>query len=110
MNQHDLDLVFSALADGTRRGILAQLASGETTVSTLAAPHAMSQPAISKHLRVLEKAGLIRREKRGRQNIVSVTPAPAEAAVDWVAHYARFWNAQFDAVEDYLQTAREKET
>lgn len=109
MNQNDLNLVFGALADGTRRSILAQLASGEANVSDLAAPHDMSQPAVSKHLRVLEKAGLISREKRGRRNIVRVNPAPAEAAIDWVAHYTRFWKAQFDAVEDYLQQTRERE-
>ena len=109
MNKNDLDLVFGALADGTRRSILAQLASGETSVSDLAAPHDISQPAVSKHLRVLEKAELISREKRGRRNFVRANPAPAQAAIDWVARYSRFWEQQFDAVEDYLQQTRERE-
>ncbi len=109
MNQNQLDLVFGALSDATRRGILAQLAQGQTNVSALAAPYAISQPAVSKHLRVLEKAGLIRREKRGRENYVAVNPAPAQAAIDWVSYYAQFWATQFEAVDAYLKNTREKE-
>lgn len=107
MNQHQLDLVFGALSDATRRGILAQLAQGETNVSDLAAPYKMSQPAVSKHLRVLENAGLISREKRGRESYVAVTPAPAQTAIDWVSYYAKFWAAQFEAVDAYLNKTRE---
>ncbi|MEO1137632.1 MAG: metalloregulator ArsR/SmtB family transcription factor [Pseudomonadota bacterium] len=107
MDSNELDLVFGALSDATRRGILAQLAAGETNVSALAAPYDISQPAVSKHLRVLEKAGLIRREKRGRENFVAVTPGPAQNAADWVSHYTRLWTAQFDAVDAYLKKTRE---
>ncbi len=108
MNQDHLDLVFGALSDATRRGILAQLSAGETNVSALAAPYQMSQPAVSKHLRVLEKAGLIRRERRGRENFVAVNTVRAEEARDWIAHYTQFWKQQFDAVDDYIKNTMEK--
>lgn len=108
MNQHELDLVFGALSDATRRGILAQLAAGETNVSVLAAPYDISQPAVSKHLRVLERAGLISRQKRGRENFVTVNAAPAQTAIDWVAHYANIWRQQFDAVDAYLMNREDK--
>jgi len=109
MNKNNLDLVFGALSDATRRGILAQLSSGQTNVSALAAPYEISQPAVSKHLRVLENAGLIHREKHGRKNIVTVNPAPAQAAIDWVTQYTQFWTQQFEAVEDYLLKTKETE-
>lgn len=98
----DLDLVFSALSDPTRRGMLERLADGETNVRTLAEPCEMSQPAVSKHLRVLERAGLIRRSKRGREHHIRVDPRPIEEAATWIGHYARLWHQQFDAVEEYL--------
>lgn len=103
MNQSQLDRVFSALSDPTRRGMLERLAQGETRVSTLAEPYAMSQPAISKHLRVLERAGLIRRTRRGREHHIRVNPEPLEAAQTWIGFYARFWKQHFDAVEDFLK-------
>ena len=109
-NRQDLDLVFSALSDATRRGMLAQLARGESNISDLAAPYNMSQPATSKHLRVLEKAGLIEKERRGREHYIRVKPQAFEEAVDWVTHYTRVWRAQFDAVEDYLSTHKKKGT
>ncbi|MEM7053700.1 MAG: metalloregulator ArsR/SmtB family transcription factor [Pseudomonadota bacterium] len=87
----DLDGVFRALSDATRRGILAQLSLGETTVAKLAAPYAMSQPAISKHLRVLERAGLIRRTRRGREHHIQINPRPIEEANGWIAYYANVW-------------------
>jgi len=99
---HELDRVFAALADPTRRGILAQLANGTRNVKTLAEPYDMSQPAISKHLRVLEQAGLITRTRQGRENLVSVRTETVRKARDWIAHYARFWEAQFDALDAYL--------
>ena len=108
MNSNHLDGVFSALADPTRRGMLAQLATGEANVSALAARYAISQPAISKHLRVLEKAGLISRTKRGRENFVRVNPQPMEEAATWITHYARFWRAQFDDVDAYLKAKKRK--
>ena len=102
-----LDAVFSALGDPTRRAILARLALGETSVGELAAPHAMSLPAVSKHLRVLEAAGLVRREKQGRVIRCSLEAAPLEAAADWIAEYRRFWEAQLDALADYLQDMKD---
>lgn len=103
MNKNQLDLVFSALSDATRRGMLAQLALGEANISQLAEQYEMSQPAISKHLRVLDKAGLIKRKKKGREYLIRVNPEPIEEAQTWIGYYARFWKEQFDAVEDYLQ-------
>ena len=98
-----LDLIFGALADPTRRGILELLSQGAVNVRTLAKPFKMSQPAISKHLRVLEVAGLIRREKRGREHHISVNPKSVEQAQDWIAHYTQFWEQHFDAMETYLK-------
>ena len=103
MNDAQLDQVFGALSDTTRRGILAQLSQGEANITTLAAPYNISQPAISKHLCVLERAGLIERTRRGREHIIRANPAPAEYARDWIAYYAQFWKEQFDAVEAYLK-------
>ncbi|MFK7802041.1 MAG: ArsR/SmtB family transcription factor [Anaerolineae bacterium] len=109
MNNSQLDLVFSALSDSTRRGMLAQLAVGETNITALAEPYNMSQPAISKHIRVLERAGLIEKTKQGRQYMIKANPTPAENARDWIAYYTRFWNEQFDAVDQYLTQNTELE-
>lgn len=98
-----LDQVFGALSDATRRGMLARLSQGEMNITTLAAPYKMSQPAISKHLRVLERAGLIERSRRGREHLIRANPKPAEQARDWISYYAEFWNQQFDAVDAYLE-------
>lgn len=86
--------------------MLAQLAEGEANVRSLAQRYEMSQPAISKHLRVLEGAGLITRTKRGRENIVRVDPRPIEDARTWIGCYAQFWRQQFDDVEQYLQAKK----
>ena len=98
-----LDAVFSALGDPTRRAILAQLAEGETRVTELATPHRMSLPAISKHLRVLESAGLVRKQKAGRVVRCSLNADPLKEAADWVERYRRFWEGQFDRLERYLE-------
>lgn len=108
MNEQNLDLVFGALSDATRRGMLAQLSQGEANITALAAPYDMSQPAISKHLRVLERAGLIERIKRGREHFIKANAGPAEQAGGWIAYYAQFWRQQFDAVDAYLQESAEK--
>lgn len=104
-----LNLVFSALADETRRGMLTQLADGEANVSALAARYEMSQPAISKHLKVLERAGLITKTRRGRERFVRVNTKPLREARNWISHYAQFWEQQFDAVETYLNDAASRE-
>lgn len=110
MDQSQLNLVFSALSDPTRRGMLEQLARGEANAGTLAQPYSISQPAASKHLRVLEKAGLIHRKRQGREHLIKVDPRPIEAARTWIGVYARFWREQFDAVDAYLKDAQESST
>ena len=94
---------FAALADPTRRAILERLAGGEVAVSALAAPFALSLPAIMKHLAVLEGAGLISREKRGRTVWCRLTPEPLREATAWLAHYQPFWEGQFAALAAYLE-------
>ena len=103
MYSKQLDQVFAALSDATRRGILEQLSQGETRVGVLAAPYKMSQPAVSKHLRVLENAGLIRRIKRGRERHIQVDPKSVSEVRKWINYYSQIWEQQFDAVENYLQ-------
>ena len=97
-----LDSTFSALADPTRRAILARLALGEATVGELAQPFAVSLPAISKHLRVLEDAGLMARHKEGRIHRCRLVATPLHAAADWLLFYQRFWEGTFDSLADYL--------
>lgn len=97
-----LDTVFSALGNATRRAILARLAEGETRVTELAAPHSMSLPAISKHLRVLEEAGLLTKERNGRIIRCRLAPARLKEAADWVEQYRRLWEGQFDRLSHYL--------
>ena len=98
-----LSLTFSALADPTRRAILAQLTSGQTSVTELAAPHDMSLPAISKHLRVLEHSGLITRSRAGQVRPCQLKAEPMKDAVDWLERYRRHWEERLDRLEDYLQ-------
>ena len=97
-----LNHTFAALADPTRRAMLARLASGEASVGELAAPHAMSPPAISKHLKVLERAGLVSRQKDGRVHHCRLDPAPMREAVAWIESHRRFWEARLDTLDDYL--------
>jgi DNA-binding transcriptional ArsR family regulator len=98
-----LDSVFGALSDATRRAILERLALGEVTVTELASPFASSLPAVSKHLRVLEEAGLIDRRRYGRQRICSLKPAAMDGAAEWLDYYRRFWTARFDALDQVLK-------
>jgi DNA-binding transcriptional ArsR family regulator len=97
-----LDATFAALADPTRRAILARLASGEASVFELAEPFAMSQPAISKHLKVLERAGLISRGRDAQRRPRRLEAASLKDVADWVEHYRRFWVGSFDRLDDYL--------
>ena len=103
INNSRLDQIFNALADSTRRGMLERLSKGETNITSLATPFAMSQPAISKHVRILEEAGLIQRTKRGRESIIRANPATAKQVLDWISHYITFWEEQFDDVEAFLK-------
>ncbi len=97
-----LDRIFAALSDPTRRAILERLARGEATVTELAEPFEMSLPAVSKHLRVLESAGLIVRQREGREHHLRLAAASLKNAADWLADYRRFWEEQFDSLAGYL--------
>jgi DNA-binding transcriptional ArsR family regulator len=104
-----LSATFAALSDPTRRAILARLAAGETSVTELAAPFAMSLPAISKHLKVLERAGLIARGREAQWRPCRLRAGPLKAAAGWLEHYRRFWEQSFDRLEDYLREVQNKE-
>jgi DNA-binding transcriptional ArsR family regulator len=110
MSPDRLDRVFAALADPTRRDILAQLSRGARSVTELAAPHDMSLPAISKHLRVLENSGLITRGRDAQWRPCRLQAAPLKEAVDWIAQYKRHWEESLDRLDEYLQglQARQK--
>jgi DNA-binding transcriptional ArsR family regulator len=97
-----LSTTFSALADPTRRAILARLAQGECSVNELAEPFAMSLPAVSKHLRVLERAGLIAQRREAQRRPCRIEAAPIKQVVDWADHYRQLWEQRFDRLEDYL--------
>ena len=103
-----LDTAFSALADPTRRAILARLALGETSVTELAKPFAMSLPAVSKHLKVLERAGLIARSRSAQWRPCRIEPRALKNIDDWLGHYRRFFDQSFDRLDDYLKTLQAK--
>jgi len=98
-----MNSVFHALGDATRRQMLGDLAGGARTVSELAEPFAMSLAAASKHIRVLEGAGLIRREVRGRTHVCRLEPGPLASAHEWLGFYERFWNSRLDLLEQLLR-------
>jgi len=104
-----LSETFGALADPTRRAILARLASGEASVTELAEPFAMSMPAISKHLKVLERAGLISRGREAQWRPCRLEAGPLQDVAGWVEHYRRFWEESFDRLGDYLQKLRKQD-
>lgn len=99
----DLDLVFRALGDRTRRAMLARLAHGEQTVGELAAPHRMSLAAASKHIRALERAGLVKRTVRGRVHYCRIDPRPLGRADDWLRHYERLWDTRIERLVALLR-------
>jgi DNA-binding transcriptional ArsR family regulator len=104
-----LSATFSALADPTRRAILARLALGETSVTELAAPFEMSMPAVSKHLKVLERAGLISRGREAQWRPCRIEPAALKTVDEWLERYRRFWEASFDRLDEYLREVQAKE-
>jgi DNA-binding transcriptional ArsR family regulator len=104
-----LSLTFAALADPTRRAILARLARGEASVTELAGPFAMSLPAISKHLKVLEHAGLITRGRDAQWRPCRIEAARLKEVSDWLDHYRRFWEESFDRLDEYLRELQKKE-
>ncbi|ACY13935.1 ArsR/SmtB family transcription factor [Haliangium ochraceum] len=103
MDADPLSTTFAALADPTRRAILARLAQGSATVKELSAPFSMSGPAISKHLRVLERAGLISRGREAQWRPCHLEAEPLKAVADWTETYRRFWEESFDRLDDYLE-------
>lgn len=109
MSTETLDRTFAALADPTRRAILARLARGEASVTELAEPFAMSLPAISKHLKVLERAGLIARGREAQWRPCRLRAEPLREVADWTAEYRRFWEESFDRLEEYLREIRHEE-
>lgn len=108
MQNDRLSPVFAALADPTRRAILARLAAGETSVKELSEPFEMSAPAISKHLKVLEKAGLITRGREAQWRPARLEAGPLKDIADWVEEYRRFWEQSFDRLDDYLRELQAK--
>jgi DNA-binding transcriptional ArsR family regulator len=102
--RHDpLSATFAALADPTRRAILARLSSGEATVGELAAPFDLSLPAISKHLKVLQRSGLVEQGRQAQWRPCRLRPEPLRDVADWIGQYRRFWEASFDRLDDYLR-------
>jgi DNA-binding transcriptional ArsR family regulator len=104
-----LSTTLAALADPTRRAILARLAAGQATVTEIAAPFAMSMPAVSRHLKVLEHAGLIARGREAQWRPCRITAGPLKDVADWVAHYRKFWTESLDRLDDYLRDIQKKE-
>jgi DNA-binding transcriptional ArsR family regulator len=104
-----LSETFGALADPTRRAILARLASGEASVTQLAEPFDMSMPAISKHLKVLERAGLIARGREAQWRPCRLRAGPLQDVAGWVEHYRRFWEQSFDRLDDYLRELKQRD-
>jgi len=103
-----LSITFAALADPTRRAILARLSSGAASVTELAEPFVMSMPAISQHLKVLENAGLIERGREAQWRPCTLSPAPLKEAVDWLEHYRPFWEERLDRLSEYLRNVQRK--
>ena len=108
--KHDLDAVFAALADPTRRAILSRLAAGNAPVKEIAAPFEMSQPAISKHLRVLERAGLIERAIDRQRRPARLKAEPMAAAVHWLEEFRSFWSSSFNQLDGLLEELKKTES
>jgi DNA-binding transcriptional ArsR family regulator len=105
----DLDAVFAALADPTRRAILSRLAGGEASVNEIAAPFEISQPAVSRHLKVLEQAGLIERDVDRQRRPARLKAEPMAAAVRWLEEFKQFWSSSFDQLDDLLEELKKAE-
>ncbi|MGH9422495.1 MAG: ArsR/SmtB family transcription factor [Thermoanaerobaculia bacterium] len=109
MTSRQLDLTFSALSDPTRRAILSMLASGEKSVTDLAEPFRMTLPAVSKHLKVLQHAGLVSQSREAQWRPCRLEAKPLKDAADWIEHYRRYWEESFDRLDDYLREVQSKE-
>jgi DNA-binding transcriptional ArsR family regulator len=110
VSSDQLSVTFSALADPTRRAILARLSKGEASVNDLASPFAMSLPAVSKHLKVLERAGLILRGRDAQWRPCKLNAEPMKQATGWLEEYRKYWEESFDRLEDYLAELQQEET
>jgi DNA-binding transcriptional ArsR family regulator len=110
MNAERLDATFAALADPTRRAIVARLAKGEASVLELAEPFDMSQPAISKHIKVLERAGLVARSRDAQRRPCRLVVGPLREAIDWLERYREMWEARFQKLDNLLEELKEKES
>ena len=110
MSDDQLSRVFAALADPTRRAILARLASGEASVKELAEPFAMTLPAVTKHLKVLQRAGLITQGRRAQWRPCRLDARPLREVADWVGGYRQFWEESFDRLDEYLRELQARET
>jgi DNA-binding transcriptional ArsR family regulator len=104
-----LDLAFSALSDPTRRQIVRRLSDGQARVTDLAEPFDMSLNAVSKHLKVLERAGLVRRTRSGREHYIALDPEPIRRIASWASRYERFWNERLDKLEAFLRKNRKRD-
>jgi DNA-binding transcriptional ArsR family regulator len=109
MSSDQLSIIFSALADPTRRAILARLAQGETSVKELAEPFKMSPPAVTKHLKVLQRAGLITQGRQAQWRPCRLEAAPLKDVAEWAEGYRRFWDASYERLDTYLQHMKEEE-
>jgi DNA-binding transcriptional ArsR family regulator len=109
MTADTLNATFSALADPTRRAILARLTAGDATVKELAAPFPISGPAVSKHLRVLERAGLITRGREAQRRPCRLEPEPLREVAEWAEDFRRFWDESYERLDEYLRQLQEKE-
>ena len=109
MTDDPLSVTFAALADPTRRAILARLSSGEASVKELAEPFAMTLPAVTKHLKVLQRAGLITQGRKAQWRPCRLEAGPLREVSDWVAQYRRFWDESFDRLDEYLKELQERE-
>ncbi|MEO8193812.1 MAG: metalloregulator ArsR/SmtB family transcription factor [Gemmatimonadales bacterium] len=109
MSPERLNATFAALADPTRRAILSRLARGDASVTDLAEPFDVSLAAISKHLKVLQRAGLITQGREAQWRPCRLAPAPLKGAADWIEHYRRYWEESFDQLDDYLHNVQSKE-
>jgi DNA-binding transcriptional ArsR family regulator len=109
MSSDQLSTIFAALADPTRRAILARLAKGEASVKELAAPFEMSPPAVTKHLKVLQRAGLITQGRQAQWRPCRLEPAPLKGVADWLEDYRRFWDGSFERLDEYLIELQERE-
>jgi len=106
MHEQQLDSVLHAVSDQTRRAILDRLTAGPSRVTDLAAPFAMSLNAVSKHIKVLEQAGLVRRTQQGREHTLELDPAPLREVARWASHYEQFWTERLDRLETYFKNKR----